>query len=1387
MASIQLFERLVEVVRDTSRNIHGMSNNDIHYWLDMCNSTIKELNEKINKSNLSRGEKQKYQTCMTHLSCVQVQLEQHLQQGGSLQSEETEARVEWRDVESAFQNRIRTGVVVNIKHVDILSFFNDAQKLFKVKVEDCLKEYNAVKINSDFIAEFSMQKNGEETTDIKYFTSESVTAFMSTNLEEWFKDHIKEPILTQLEEFQEKDSGWTLTSIISLCINMKKYSPIKGSSFIPLPKFIEKKKACVNIRNNDNQCFKYAILSALHPSETNPNRVNQYRMYENELNFGDIEFPVKLKDVPKFEKLNDISVNVYMLKKYNVKFEVSPCHITKEKKEKHVNLLLIQDFYIDENEENNHDVGGSLPKYHYVWIKYLSRILSSQLSKSHVKSYHCERCLQIFYCKERLQMHENYCKNINKCRINLPDFKNNILKFEDYNKSEKVPFVIYADFECLLKPTENENAFQLHEAYSIGYYIKCSFDDSLSVYKSYRQKNEDEETPAKWFVRELKGISEKIDLLYKNPKPMRLTDLEELSFRGSTVCHICRKPIKNDELAVRDHCHLTGRFRGAAHNSCNLNYKDSRFVPVIFHNLNYDTHFILKEIATSTIMTGRVSLIPHNKEKYISFTKFIDDCDISFRFIDSWRFLPSSLEKLASYLETVPIAVNEFKTDGFTDEQINLLRRKGVFPYDFVDGLDKLMTTKLPEKNEFYNKLTDSHIIDEDYHHAVTVWNMFTIRTLGEYSDLYLKTDVLLLADVFESFRETSLKAYSLCPTHFYTTPGLTFSAALKMTKVELELLTDIDMLMFIEAGIRGGISQCCNRYAKANNPYMGSSYDKNQKTKTLLYFDINNLYGWAMVQYLPVGKFKWIEYETNSNFFNAPPDSDTGYFAEVDLEYPEEIHDDHQDLPFCAEHRTPPGSKQKKLLTTLNDKKRYVIHYLALKQVLDNGLRLKKVHRILSFEQKPWLKPYVEFNTEKRKQAKNEFEKLFYKLLINAVYGKCIERERSRVDVRLVNKFTGRYGAEARIAQPNFHSCAIFDENLVAIQLKRTSITIKKPIYVGLSILDMSKTLLYDFHYSYMKRRLGEKCKLLYTDTDSLIYEVDDVDMYKIMKEDLHKFDTSDYKENNQFGIPRVNKKVPGLMKDECNGKIMTEFIGLRSKMYSILIDGSETVKKAKGIKSSVVKKTITFEDYRKCLEEQIIVKREQCNIRSKLHIVHTEKQNKIALSPHDDKRYLLPHSTDTLPWGHYRIIEEQMALAVSQMEEDEKMADTRGERVGEMELEKGYEATNTKEESERAMERGSELSNENSAARVGMTLYGDTGEQIFIEYDVCEELMHEWNPSMEGASSNRRDILQEAMEGADIVVGNGLYEPTHHGEEHIRAVELENYLPLEKKPRLT
>lgn len=398
------------------------------------------------------------------------------------------------------------------------------------------------------------------------------------------------------------------------------------------------------------------------------------------------------------------------------------------------------------------------------------------------------------------------------------------------------------------------------------------------------------------------------------------------------------------------------------------------------------------------------------------------------------------------------------------------------------------------------------------------------------------------------------------------------------------------------------------------------------------------------MSQYLPKCDFKWVKDINENNFFNVADNSPIGYIIEVDLEIPQRLHDYFADLPLLPEHMTPPNSKQEKLLTTLFNKERYVLHYRALKQALKYGVVLRKIHRALKFRQDAWLKPYVDFNTDKRKEATNEFEKMFYKLMINAVYGKTMENERKRVDVKLVHKWYGRYSAEALIARPNFHSRSIFCEDLVAIQLTKTEIVIRKPIYVGLSVLDISKTLMYDFHYSFMKEKMGDSCKLLYTDTDSLIYDIRGFDIYEIIKENLDKFDTSDYNKNNPFAIPRMNKKVIGLFKDECNGKIMSEFIGLRSKMYCIRIhEESSNIKKAKGVKSRVVKNKIKFEDYEKCLFDKTIIKVNQNVIKSRLHVVRTEEQRKIGLSPKDDKRYLIPDSTDTLPWGHYKIPEDE------------------------------------------------------------------------------------------------------------------------------------------------
>ncbi|XP_043480291.1 uncharacterized protein LOC122509991 [Leptopilina heterotoma] len=433
---------------------------------------------------------------------------------------------------------------------------------------------------------------------------------------------------------------------------------------------------------------------------------------------------------------------------------------------------------------------------------------------------------------------------------------------------------------------------------------------------------------------------------------------------------------------------------------------------------------------------------------------------------------------------------------------------------------EKLDKIGLPPKEKCYSTLNDSNVSDEDYAHAQNVWTEFDCQNLGDYVYLYMQTDILLLADIFENFRNQCLIAYGLDPAHYYTTPGLTWDAMLKYTKIRLELLTDIDMVMFVERGIRGGVSQCTNRYAKANNSYM-EEYNESEGTSHIVYFDANNLYGWAMIQSIPYGGFEWIENFDNSFDFNVSDDEVIGYILEVDLDYPDNLHDKHSDFPFCPERSKPPGSKEEKLLTTLLSKRKHVLHYRALKQALANGLVSVKIHRVLKFKQSTWLKSYIDFNTTGRTSASNEFEKNLFKLMNNAVFGKTMENVRKHVDIKLVTKWEGRYGAEALIAKPNFHSRTIFNPNLVAVELRKMEVN--KPLYVGLTVLDVSKTLIYEI-----------RCSVIYAD----------------MKADIDKFDTSDYPVNNVYGIPQANKKVLGLMKDECSGKIVTEFVGLRSKM---------------------------------------------------------------------------------------------------------------------------------------------------------------------------------------------------------------------------------------------
>ena len=466
-------------------------------------------------------------------------------------------------------------------------------------------------------------------------------------------------------------------------------------------------------------------------------------------------------------------------------------------------------------------------------------------------------------------------------------------------------------------------------------------------------------------------------------KPMDpLTNRQWKSYKKVKECHICYKPFNSRDPKVRDHCHYTGHYRGPAHRNCNLRYRIPSYIPVVFHNLlGCDEHLFIKELGAKSKDIG---VIAKNKENYITFSvnvavdKYQDkngnekDKTIELRFIDSFKFIASSLDSLTSNL--VHGGRKLFGFEDYSELQYNPLTRKGIYPYEYMSSWNKFEESQLPPIEAFYSSLNMTNVNEGDYEHAQRVWKEFRIRNLGEYHDLYLCTDVILLTNMFEVFRDTCLEHYSLDPAHFYTSPGLPWKACLKKTGIRLELLANPDMLLMFEWGIRGGITQAVHRYTSANNPYMGDKFDPKECTSYLQYLDTNNLYGWAMSQSLPTGGFRWVSIEPNE-VRELVACTDKGYLLEVNISYPEHLHDLHNDLPFMCEHMEI--NHVDKLVPNLYNKRNYVIHIRTLDHALSHGLILEHIHRAIEFSKSAWMKPYIDFNTQLRTKATNDTEKI--------------------------------------------------------------------------------------------------------------------------------------------------------------------------------------------------------------------------------------------------------------------------------------------------------------------------------------------------------------------------------------------------------------------------
>ena len=462
---------------------------------------------------------------------------------------------------------------------------------------------------------------------------------------------------------------------------------------------------------------------------------------------------------------------------------------------------------------------------------------------------------------------------------------------------------------------------------------------------------------------------------------------------------------------------------------------------------------------------------------------------------------------------------------------------------------------------------------DEEIQRTMDIIKRFNIKIGKNLNDIYLKSDVLLLACVLEKFMKVSVNEFGINPLYCVSLPGYTWQCGLKYTGINLQTLQDKDMILLLENIIRGGISTIC-----------GDGYIKSDGNKKILYIDANNLYGQSVSQLLPFDEFKFDQNVKLEDILNSPDDSDIGYFIEVDLKYPDNIKEKTKNFPFApVNKKVNPDNffdnmkeikpdafiQNKKLICDWSDKENYLFHYRMLKFYVRHGMIVYEFHNIISFKQSKWLEKYINFKTQKRNQAVNYFEKDFYKLLNNAFYGKTMENVRNRLKIKFIKKDKCREIIKQQ-SKLTFNGIQNSFENCDSYTFKPNEVLVDKPIYLGFSVLELSKLHMYETYYDKLQPNFGqENFQLHYMDTDSFVLSVNTKGIIKDLKNLEDIFDFSNLDKNHEL-FSNKNKNVIGFFKIETPKIIwIDEFVCLRSKIFAFKC-GNDCKNKLKGISKS-------------------------------------------------------------------------------------------------------------------------------------------------------------------------------------------------------------------------
>ena len=1130
-------------------------------------------------------------------------------------------------IETAYSGRVQTFLATFLenRHLNLESSFialaNPLIALVKYQLQIQIVLRFAVILKVRFV-KYDEMGGIESDVDIPLrSTSRPVYLADRTGIHKIVNDNFSE-IVVRCDQFLTAGSGWSLDQVLDVRVEIGRLHISGGccEKLIKMKIKPHKIKYLTDASTLKSECFFSSVsVAMLHEqmvSLTKEQRGVVAREYTKQnLNTSGLKTPLDLKLVKKFERKNKHlkrGINVYTMYKQKV-IPVYKSKFSKENKD-FINILLVE---------------RTDGLFHYVYINNFNAFCQT----SNNRSVHCFRCLNSFTTVEALNNHEDLCSNEKSMRTEVPSPGSQV-KFKAFDKQVLQGIIGACDFEASLIPvTRDENAIRYncgncrvygdvkdctHNTTDIHKQVPTTYSIMLMDRnkKIIFEKTESEEGDVlENFFETVQYIEDKFFPLLQQFKVKKdYTQKEEEDFREARVCYLCKYPFQENVkkfIRVRDHCHFSNEYLGAAHHSCNWKRTNVRYIPVFIHNFrNYDVQFLLQGMKYYT--KRNVGGLPYNMEKFR--TLHIGRIN----FVDSIAMLPTSLQELVKNLRDsnhpFPL-IDQLPPFQQYSEHKNLLLEKGVYPYEWASSVNKLLeTTSFPPHSAFYSVLSQQNISTRDYEHGLNVFSKFEHEDMLDYCHLYCRLDTVLLLEVVTAFRTMVMTEFGLDSTMYISTPQLAFDCMLRTLKKPIDLMTDSEMIMMCEQNVRGGVCFVNERHVKLDDYTKGDTESKIQDH--LFYIDANNLYSVAQSSPMPEGDYGWCSENDLKILFkdilSIPVDNEIGFILEVDLEYPTDLHESHSSMPLMPEKDTfqyqdlSPFSqeslrvlqgnkaaieyKAEKLVTNVKNKTNYVLHYRNLQTYMNAGIKLKKIRRAIKFTQSRYLKPYIESCTSKRQNAKTKFEKMLFKLFMNSVYGKFLQDNRKHFEVKICTKestFTKYFSST------QYKGHKILSGETTAVYLSKKVVKLDRLYATGFSILEISKNHMYNSWYNFIQPALGAaNVSVVLTDTDSLLIHVKNYSRDEVLDILTPCMDFSNYPPNHKR-YNEINKAVPGYFKDENVGNYMTEVIGLKAKCYATKVQeananeiSEHVVCKGVGFKA---RKNLHMEKFRSCLKTLI------------------------------------------------------------------------------------------------------------------------------------------------------------------------------------------------------